>query len=445
MRGHVGVPSPSEPIERLEPAAAAARDAAPAPGGVGAGRVRLGWLAPAVLAAWLAVDVGLRVVPPTRLNVNPFAAAAARPPRGASFAPSFTAKVDNYVGDAVREANAPQTERRAPMRVTVDARGFRANPRLAATDPPDVLLLGGASFGYGAALSDDETLPAVLTRLGPARVYNGGLYHEDDLTVQRLDGLLAALPDRPRAVLFLVVEHEELSSPPAGRGWAAALARAYPAAAPAVVRARRVHGELREVGRRAARWWAFSPLEVMTARLFRRLSDDRVLPNEYARGTRTLTLPDGRPMILRRYELEPVEQGRSPDDAPPAADYLARWRDSLAARGMATHVLLVPSRYTVYGPWLEPRGAQRSAVLRVGAYLDSLATELRDRGIPTVNALPLFRDVAGDELRTGALSFYREDNHWTARGVERVARVVADSLGTWDAAPADAGPRRARE
>ena len=408
-------------------------------------RVRLGWLAPAVLAAWLALDVGLRLAPPARLNVNPFAAAARRPPRAASFAPHFTARVDNYVGDAVREANAPQTERRPPMRLTVDARGFRANPFLSASDPPDVLLLGGASFGYGAALSDDETLPAVLTRLGRVRVYNGGLYHDDDLTLRRPDALLAGLSARPRAVLFLVVEHERPTLPPPGRGRMAALTAAYPAAAPAIGHVRRVQGELRELGRRVARWWGFSPLDVMTARLFRGLSDDRVLPNEYARGTRTLALPDGRPMILRRYELEPVEQGRSPADAPPVADYLAWWRDSLAVRGMATRVLLVPSRYTVYGPWLEPRGAQRSAVLRVGGYLDRVAAELRARGIPAVNALPLFREAAEGELRTGALSFYREDNHWTARGVERVARVVDDSLAAWDAAPRGAGPHPARE
>jgi hypothetical protein len=342
------------------------------------------------------------------------------------------------VGDAVREANVRPTERRGPVRATFDARGFRVNPYLAPGDRPEVLMLGGVSFGYGAALSDEETLPAVLTRIGRVGVYNGGLFHEDDLTVRRLDQILAGLPERPRAVLFLLVEHERPTLP-GGRERGGALAAAYPALAPAVARAQGVRRELREADRLVRRWWAFSPLDVMTGRVFRRLSDDRVLPNEYARGTRTLTLPDGRPMVLRRYELAPTEEGRSPSDAPPVADYLAFWRDTLAARGLATHALLVPSRYTVYGPLLEDRAAQRSAVRRVGAYLDRLAEELHARGVPTVNAHPLFRAVAEDELRTGELSFYREDNHWTPRGVERVARVVADSLAAWDAPPASDG------
>jgi hypothetical protein len=207
-----------------------------------------------------------------------------------------------------------------------------------------------------------------------------------------------------------------------------------------VARAQTARRAVGAAHRRVTRWWAFSPLDMVSTRLFRRLGDDRVLPNEYARGTRTLALPDGRAMIIRRYELQPALDGRSPADAPPMADDVARWRDSLAARGIATRVLLIPSRYTVYGSRLEEHG-RRAAPRSVAAYVDQVADELRARGIPTLNALALFRDVAADELRTGALSFYREDNHWNARGVTRVAEVLADSLAVWDAA-APARPRK---
>jgi len=166
-----------------------------------------------------------------------------------------------------------------------------------------------------------------------------------------------------------------------------------------------------------------------------------VLPNEYARGSRTLTLPDGRPMYIRRYELGPIERERSPADVPKVAAYLTWWRDSLAARGIATHVLLVPSRYTVYGPLLEREPERLAGIGRVAAYIDSLDAALRAQGIGTINAHTIFRKRAAEELRTGALSFYREDNHWNPGGVDLVARAVADSL----AACRDGGPTECGE
>jgi hypothetical protein len=45
-----------------------------------------------------------------------------------------------------------------------------------------------------------------------------------------------------------------------------------------------------------------------------------------------------------------------------------------------------------------------------------------------VNGADLFFSSAEEELRTGRLSFYREDNHWNPTGVERTARIVIDAL-----------------
>jgi len=134
----------------------------------------LGRLAPAVLAAWLVADVGLRFVSPSLLWVNPIGAALRAPPSGASFEPNYSAVTKNYVGDAVLEANQRQAEHRAPLRFSADALGFRRNPYVAPGEPYDVLQLGGASFGFGGALSDEETLPAAITRVSGLRVYNGG-------------------------------------------------------------------------------------------------------------------------------------------------------------------------------------------------------------------------------------------------------------------------------
>lgn len=57
-----------------------------------------------------------------------------------------------------------------------------------------------------------------------------------------------------------------------------------------------------------------------------------------------------------------------------------------------------------------------------------LEDQLRAAGVPTINGLTVFRNSAEQDLQSGQLPFYREDNHWTAAGVERMARVLADTL-----------------
>jgi hypothetical protein len=390
----------------------------------------LGRLAPAVLAAWFVTDAGLRFVSPTRLWVNPIGAALRAPRAYVSFEPDYSASTTNYVGDAVAEVNGRQTEYRPPVRFSTDGLGFRRNPYVTPDEPYEVLQLGGASFGFGGALSDEETLPAAITRASGLRVYNGGMWPQDRLSPGLLDHLLARLAGRPRAALFLVVEHEQLQVPQARGRTRDAIVRAFPPLAPAARVASDLTAAAFEAMRRWDRWVEYSPIQIASEKLSRLLSNDRVLPNEYARGTRTLTLPDGRPMYIRRYELGPIARERSPADVPGAAEYLTWWRDSLAARGIVTHVLLVPSRYTVYGPLLEREPERLAAIGRVAAYIDSLDATLRARGIGTINAHHIFRRRAAEELRTGELSFYREDNHWNPSGVEIVARAVADSLAS---------------
>ncbi len=89
----------------------------------------------------------------------------------------------------------------------------------------------------------------------------------------------------------------------------------------------------------------------------------------------------------------------------------------------------MPTRHTLYGPWLE-EGESRSRVLQAGENLSLLAEELRANGVPTIDGLTVFRETAEQDLRTGDLPFYREDNHWTAEGVERMAAVLADTLAS---------------
>lgn len=381
-----------------------------------------------VLAGWFALDVGMRFLPPQWFRVNPITIALREPGAYGSFHPRVSLVAPYYAGDAALEANLPATESRPPVRFSTDALGFRLNPFLPEGESPDVVILRGASFIYGSALSDEETLPAVLTRVSGLDVHNGSRSHlDDDNEIRYLDRLLDRLPAYPEMAVVVYLEHENPRRPTMGGGRAAAVAGAVPALAPVALQYQRGRRWLARHHRTVTRWWDFSPLEIMARRLDRGVTNDRILPNEFKRLGRQLALPDGRRMLFRHYELGPVRERRGAAEAAQTADYFEWWANELASRGIETYVLILPSRYTVYGPVLE-REPMRETLREAAGYLDAVAAELRARGINTVDAASAFRARAAAEVRTGVLSFYREDNHWNPRGVALVAELLADAM-----------------
>ncbi len=379
-----------------------------------------GWLAPLVLASWLALDVVLRFLPYAWFNPHPIDLATARPLPHSLFTPNFDRVFHEWEGDAAREANLPPTEQRSSYRISTDSLGFRRNPLARPNKPPDVLFLFGRSLMMGAALSDEETLPAALTRISGLSAYNGvGANNLEDL-----DWLLERLPGSPSVAVLVLLEDDRLRIP----SQHPALPDApHPAVAPLAPALSLLTGWFSDVEHVALQWWRVSPLKTLSVRLNQSVSNDRILPNEGRLGGRQLQLPNGAPMLFRRYEVLPAQSGRDHEDAIRLADYAEWWRDQLALRGMDTWVLVMPSRYTVYGPWLET-GEMRHDILSIEEYIRQIERRIRARGIPVLNALPVYRASVEEQLATGELLFYREDNHWNPRGVEVLAAVLADSL-----------------
>lgn len=374
-------------------------------------RLRLGWLAPAGLAVWLALDLGLRLLPVERLGVSPITAAQRFTGRHSPFRANVSIRIAaGSPGENAVRGNLPPTERRPPLRFSTDALGYRRNPEVAAGTAPDVLFIGGDSFIYGANLSDEETLPAAFTRASGLLAYNGGRSHLTPLTLDDLDWLLSHLPGLPRQVVLVHLEqHRRRVSK---RGLDAA-----PSALQNLKYARFVVNG----------WWDASPLSNATRRLFRRLADDKILPNVYEQDVIAYKLPDGRPMLFRASETFPARKPQAGAALDGTAEYIVQWARELEARGLETHVLVLPTRFTVYGPLLES-GELRTGALRAASDLDSLEVRLRRKGIRTTNGLRVFQQTAATDLAAGALPFYREDNHWTPEGVERIARILTDSL-----------------
>jgi hypothetical protein len=83
-------------------------------------------------------------------------------------------------------------------------------------------------------------------------------------------------------------------------------------------------------------------------------------------------------------------------------------------------VLLVPNKYTVYGPLTvgSPGAAEG------GRLLAGIADRLRDSGVPGVDVTPLFAAQAAAGLPRHEYLYWRDDTHWNARGI----RLAADAI-----------------
>ena len=377
----------------------------------------IGRLAPVVLLVWISVDVGLRFAPPTWLKLRPVLAAARFPQPHGPFEPNFSAYTNRFTGEAALEGNVPTTEQRPPVRFSTDELGFRINPAVdRKSRRPNVLVWRGASFTYGAALSDEETFPAQLAAITGLHVYNGGRFHLDPDGWPEFKWLLSQLAAKPETVVYLHLEQANLPGPP-HRG-----SSRVPGFGVARVRESLA---VRYAGRVARTWQRLSPLEIVSTRAFKAFSDDRILPNPYRHRLHEKKLPDGTTMLMRAYEVESAARVRDTSYVRSQADQFRALQEQLRSRGMNVIVVLVPTRQTVFSPWFnDSKGREQPA----SDYLRALERELAERRITTVNGLTVFRRNMDAEVANSDLSFYRDDNHWTPLGVRHIATAVAESL-----------------
>ncbi len=386
----------------------------------------VGWIAPRCLALWVLLDIALRFVPMTWFPLRDFQIARRWFPQHAPFIPGQHIRSSYFEGDEALVGNYPRTETRSPTTFTTDSVGFRYTPAAMPGAPPEILVFRGFSFTWGAGLSDEEVLPVALSRQLGVNVYDAARFHEDPELPEDMDRLLARLGARPRVAVYVHLE-------PNGH----TLDWLRPTAIDRL--GARVLGDRFAPLKRSAdhallvtlTWMRVSPLNVLSVRLYKSLSNDRLLPNVYRDNVVRFALPDGRPMLTRRGDLERVESVIPDDEVRRRAEYIAWWRERLAERGIAMVVLLVPEKMSVYGP-LVGRPAHPAPLL------DRLDRQLRARGLTVVNGLAVLAREAPAELAAGRLFYFREDHHWNALGVERLSRAVADAFRASGLAPAHA-------
>jgi hypothetical protein len=155
------------------------------------------------------------------------------------------------------------------------------------------------------------------------------------------------------------------------------------------------------------------------------LSDDVILPNAYKDAALKMELPDGKPILMLKEEVNRVV--KQPDDAMVERNvaYFVHFQQHLAERGNAMYVMVMPNKYTLYGPLLHAPGAALPV-----PYVDRVEASMNAKGIKTLNVLHLLQPYAAADITTDRMSYYREDHHWTPLGVRRIVDAFAAKFGT---------------
>src|SRR5260370_7154414 len=106
-------------------------------------------------------------------------------------------------------------------------------------------------------------------------------------------------------------------------------------------------------------------------------------------------------MLFRASEVDTFYRRRDV-----AIDYWLWLRDALRKAHLDLWVVIVPSKYTVYRPFLVDH---RPAEPGPGTYLDRVERALRAAGIPVLNLTSLLSDEAARHLRRGENLYLLDD------------------------------------
>src|SRR5579871_5777341 len=374
-----------------------------------------------VLILWAVLDAAGRFGPIAWLHTIPELVAARHSGLDSPFAPDSSIREDHWIGETTVTGNLPPEESRAPIVFSTDELGFRRTPNLPATSRLDYLLTGGSSFAYGGGLSDDETFPAALTRDEHLSTYNGGRYFWDVPHFVYVERLLHRLqPRKPSAAVYLYWENlnptldlRQLDPLP----WAVDRPGRMILGSPRYSELRACFQNRTDKTLAAV---SVSPLEVLSIRFFKMFADGRALPNPYASAVTSRVLPNGQRMLFLDAEVERVRTPLSDQVVRQQGEYFQEYARRLAAQGLNLYVILLPNKYSLYGPLVDGNLA-----VSPHPFLERVEAELSSRHIAVLNGFKVLQPYAASDIASGDLAYYRDDHHWTPKGVRRIAAAFA--------------------
>jgi hypothetical protein len=366
-------------------------------------RFQIGVVLPRLLALVAIADVALRFVSVDPLTFRAWEALSRFRPPGAPFEPNRQYDQEQSYGDAASMGNLPDAREYHAERFTTDGRGFRnVSTKLHAA--PAVIVTGD-SFAVGSGVSDDDTLSSTLSRLLGCEVYNAGGV---DVEPDRLLTLVHQLGMRRGGlVLYVYSEDRELPVVPTPRKLMVNRALAALTANVASL-----VGWLRGLVE-------VSPLQIVSEKVFRRLENDRILPNSHRAFVVQRKLQNGDSMVFPADRVRLLLSRREG-----SAEYWDWLQGGLRTEQFVLAVVLVPSKYTVYRPLFD---GSLSADNQSG-FLGDLERRLLVAGLPVVNLSAAMSEGAARRIADHTYLYYRDDIHWNRRGTELAATVISSSM-----------------
>ncbi|HZF09773.1 MAG TPA: hypothetical protein VFE33_13365 [Thermoanaerobaculia bacterium] len=373
---------------------------------------QVGTLLPMLMVVALAADLASRFLP---LDLVAFRvwepALQIAPGAPGPFEPGKVVTKRRAYGDLTAIGNYRRLREYHDESFHVDRLGFRN-----ACDVDHTVYAGivtGDSFAVGHAEPEPATLSGRLSLLAGARFYNAGASLLPGPPLPDVMASLAATLRIHRGLVVYELLERGTRFPPLPQ--VDSPVAPYPPVPPDRSFGRWLQG----VARRFAPT-VESPLRVAGVRLVKWLENDSLRPNAHARAAAHRQLPNGDEMLFLPRDLAPLGAGEVPPLAAAWSSYLAWYAGKLRGQGLRFVVLLVPDKYTVYGP-LTPNEAPKS---EGGRLLAAIEDRLRSAGVPVVNVTALFRARAAEALSRHEYLYWRDDTHWNARGIELAADAV---------------------
>jgi SGNH hydrolase-like domain, acetyltransferase AlgX len=369
---------------------------------------RIGHVLPRLMVFFFVLDLVLRFIPLDPLTFRAWEAMLRRYPNAVGpFIPNKHYHRDDSYGGIAGIGNLPALRHYHSVDFTTDAFGFHNPPAPAQANPAGIVI--GDSFAVGSELPEDEALSAQLTERFGGYFYNAGA--PQPLHLRSLEAVAQRLDIHHGLVVFEFLESRALQDPPA--------------ATPDGTRGPAQSFVLRTLGQEWTDRLATplnelhsSPLQALSVKLEKKIQDDTLLPNSFARFVIQGTLRNGEPIVFLPAEF------KSPSDPHRSAErwaaYLGWYSAQLQKDGLDFLVLLVPNRSTIYAPLLrEPRDVSASR-----ATLDDLANALQNAGVRTVPLERRYTREAAALLDQKKYLYFLDDTHWNGIGTAIAAEEI---------------------